>query len=134
MEPAAIEMAEQECLVDREVREARRRREAQRRDRLDQGFVEAFADQIRERYPRSPPGTATRVAEHACTKHSRRIGRTAIAKALDPEAVDLAVRAHVRHELTDYDEYLLGGLERREARELVAPEVARILGDWSASS
>ena len=54
-----------------------------------------------------------------------------MAKALDPEAVDLALRAHIRHELTDYDEHLLGGLERREARELVAPEVARILDDWS---
>ena len=43
-----------------------------------------------------------------------RVGRTAAAKALDPEVVDLAVQAHVRHELTDYDDHLSAGMERRE--------------------
>jgi hypothetical protein len=131
VEPAAIERAEEECLADEDVREQRRLREAMRRERLDEEYVEAFAERVREHYPRCPPGTATRVAEHACRKYSGRIGRTAMAKAFDPEAVTLAVRAHVRHELTDYDEHLLGGTERREARELVASDVARILDDWS---
>jgi hypothetical protein len=48
-----------------------------------------------------------------------------------PKAMVLALQAHVRHQLTDYDEHLLGGMDRREARELVLPEVARILDDWS---
>ncbi len=134
VEPAAIETALEACLADEELREARRRREASRRERLDHEYVGTFADQIREQYPRCPPETATRVAEHACRKHSGRVGRTAMAKALDPDAVDLAVQAHIRHELTGYDAHLLGGLERREARERVRPEVARILDDWSASS
>ena len=76
-------------------------------------------------------GPVLRVAEHACAKYSGRVGRTAMAKAFDPKAVDLAVQAHVRHQHTEYDEHLLDGMERREARELVLPEVARILDDWS---
>jgi hypothetical protein len=54
-----------------------------------------------------------------------------MAKALEPKAVALAVQAHVRHVQTDYDEHLLGGMDRREARERVLPEVAHILDDWS---
>ena len=134
VEPVAIEMALEECLADEEVRDERKRREAQRRERLDRKYVRAFADQIRERYPSCPPETATRVAEHACVKHSGRIGRTATAKAFDPRAVELALQAHIRHQLTEYDEHLLGGVERREARELVGPKVARILDDWSSRS
>lgn len=130
-EPAAIEKAEEECLADQEVREARRRREALRRERLDREFVSAFAEQIRERYPGCPAQTAARVAEHACAKYSGRVGRSAMAKAFDPEAIDLALQAYVRHALTDYDEYLSSGLERHEARALVRPEVHRILEDWS---
>lgn len=133
-EAVAIEKAEEECLADAEAREARRRREALRRERLDRELVSTFADRIRERYPRCPTRTAARVAEHACAKHSGRVGRTAMAKAFDPDAIDLALQAHVRHELTEYDEYLSSGLDRREARALVRAEVARILEGWSGSA
>ncbi len=130
-EPAAIEKAQKECLADADLREARRRREAIRNEQLDQEFVTAFASKIRKRYPKSPSAVETRVAEHACAKYSGRVGRTAAAKALDPETVDLAVQAHVRHELTDYDDHLSAGMERRKARDLVRANVARILREWS---
>ena len=46
------------------------------------------------------------IAEHACLKYSDRIGRTASAKSLAEEAVDLAVIAHIRHTETQYDQLL----------------------------
>jgi hypothetical protein len=78
-EPSAIETAEEECLADAEAREARRRREALRRERLDREYVSTFSERIRERYPRCPTQTSVRVAEHACTKYSGRVGRSAMA-------------------------------------------------------
>jgi len=63
-------------------------------------------------------------------EYSGRVGRSAAAKALDEEAVRLAVTAHVRHAETNYDELLLKGIERRDAREMVYPEVSRILDRW----
>ena len=42
-EPEAIERAEQECLADAEVREARRQRAALRRAELDETYVAVFA-------------------------------------------------------------------------------------------
>jgi hypothetical protein len=58
------------------------------------------------------------------------VGRSAAAKALDEEAVRPAVIAHVRHAETNYDELLLKGIERLDAREKVYPEVSRILDRW----
>jgi hypothetical protein len=49
---------------------------------------------------------ATAIAEQACLKHSGRIGRTAAAKEFAVEAVDMAVRAHIRHEHSAYDALL----------------------------
>jgi len=36
----------------------------------------------------------------------------------------------LRHAETDYDELLLNGIERREARDKVYAKVSRILGRW----
>jgi hypothetical protein len=69
-------------------------------------------------------------AEHACRKYSGRVGRSAAAKTLDQEAVRLAVTAHVRHAETNYDDLLLKGIERREAREKVYQKVIQILDRW----
>ena len=61
------------------------------------------------------------------------------------EAVELAVRAHIRHDHTLYDEYLdekmphAFGREQREeikaeARDRVRDEVNRIKNDWQATT
>jgi hypothetical protein len=42
----------------------------------------------------------------------------------------LAVRAHVRHAHTRYDELLSRGVSRDEARGLVAELVAKCLEQW----
>jgi hypothetical protein len=133
VENEALERAEKECAVDEEARKLARARAAVRRDELDLEYIRSFAGRVREIYPFCPTGRERLIAEHACRKYSGRVGRSAAAKALDQEAVRLAVTAHVRHAETDYDEFLLDGIERREARDKVYSKVSRILDRWGQS-
>jgi len=45
--------------------------------------------------------------------------------------VDLAVRAHVRHAHTNYDELLMAGTDRLDARAQVREKIDRVLAEWS---
>jgi hypothetical protein len=92
--------------------------------------VQGFAARVREVFPSSPKGTERKVAEHACLKYSGRVGRSASAKVFARQAVELAVAAHVRHVHTRYDELLSQGVDRHDARTMVAGEVATILESW----
>src|SRR5210317_165937 len=130
VENEALERAEKECAVDEEARKFARARAAARRDELDLEYIHSFAGRVREMFPFCPTAREGLIAEHACRKYSGRVGRSAAAKALDEEAVRLAVTAHVRHAETDYDELLLNGIERRAARDKVYSKVSRILGRW----
>jgi len=132
VEERALEMAEDECLADADVRARRREREAERRAELDETFVDRFAARIREVFPRLVTGREQKIAEHACLKYSGRIGRSALGKNLDGQAVRLAVIAHIRHNETNYDELLGSGWERSEARRAVAAAVDEILNQWQA--
>lgn len=131
VEEGALARAEQQCLDDAEARARRRRRAAERRAELDQDYVNAFAGRVRELFPTAPEGRERVIAEHACQRYSGRVGRSAAAKALDEQAVRLAVTAHVRHAETEYDVLLAAGMERREARERVVGDVARVLEAWA---
>lgn len=131
VESQALEKAEQECLADSEVRERRRLREAERREELDQKYIQSFAARVRQLYPGCPAGRENIIAEHACLKYSGRVGRAAEAKKLDEEAVRLAVTAHVRHWESAYDDLLASGYDRWEARERVKVDVDRVLDSWS---
>lgn len=126
----ALTRAEQECLADADIRAKQRERAAIRRALLDEKYVAHFAERIRELYPGCPAGQEVVIAEYACLKHSGRIGRSALAKELDPEAIRLAVTAHIRHEETNYDELLAAGWERWEARDQVSSAVEQILAQW----
>jgi hypothetical protein len=129
-EAEAIAQAERECLADEEVRRRRRERNKLRRARLDAEYVAAFAREIRTLYPGCPEDEARGIAEHACLKHSGRIGRTAAAKAFDAEAIHLAVRAWIRHRHTGYDELFFEGWDRSEAREAVETDVSSAALAW----
>ena len=129
----ALEQAEKECLADAEVRTRRREREAERRADLDQQYVACFAARVRELYPHCPAGREMVIAEHACLKYSGRVGRTASAKNLADEAVDLAVIAHIRHAETQYDQLLRRYWDRRDARAGIAEEVRRVRAKWGRS-
>jgi hypothetical protein len=130
----AIRRAEEESLADAELRARRQERAAERRSAEDREFVAAFARAIREHFPSCPVGQEAPIAEHACRKYSGRVGRTAAAKAMSPEAIRLAVIAHIRHVHTNYDE-LLGRLGDRESARLeVIDQVAAVLDRWQAST
>jgi len=131
VEEQALVRAEEECEADADTREARRTRAAERRAELDDAYVGQFAAQIHEIYPGCPAGRDQEIARHACCKYSGRVGRSAAAKRLDDEAVHLAVVAHIRHAETRYDELLMRGYDRYEAREMVHAAVDKVMRQWS---
>jgi hypothetical protein len=130
VQPEAIERAEAECLEDADLREARRLRETEKREELDQVYVQRFAAAVRRDYPNCPAGRETQIAEHACRKYSGRIGRSASAKSFDEGAVKLAVVAHIRHTMTEYDDLLCQGYDRYDARNIIEGKVLDVLLSW----
>jgi hypothetical protein len=131
VDEAALARAEQECLADADARARSRERQAERQVVVDADYRAEFAQHIRELYPRCPIAEAVAISEHACTKYSGRIGRTADAKRFDSQALILAVRAYVRHVHTKYDRLLASGWDRHEARVAVSEEVENTLHRWS---
>jgi len=130
VEGSALDLAEEECLADFEVRAMRREREAARRAGLDSQFVQQFAKKIRELFPRMETGREQMISEHACLKYSGRVGRSDMGRRLDEEAVRLAVVAHIRHRETNYDELLGRGWDRSDARSAVAERIYEVLHCW----
>jgi len=130
VEESALQQAEIDCLADSEIRARRAERERVRREDLDQQYIQAFANRIKELFPNCPSEREQQIAEHACRKYSDRVGRSAAAKNLDEAAVRLAVTAHIRHRETDYDELLGKGWFRHEARAHVRDRVDQISESW----
>ena len=134
VEENALERAETECLADGEIRQFRRMREAERREIMDKEYVKEYAGQIRRCYPRLPSGLEVKIAEHACLKYSGRVGRSAGAKRFDEESITLAVVAHVRHTQTEYDDLLMRGIDRFDARRLVKGKINQMIDEWRETS
>ena len=123
--------AEEECAADAPERAAARARAAIEREEQDREFVTALAGAISQRYPGCPTDEARQIAEHTGRRSSGRVGRSAAGRALDDSAVDLAVRAHIRHAHTNYDELLMRGTERLDARAQVREKINSLLARWS---
>lgn len=130
VEPAALEAAEQQCLGDEQARQRRRDRDRLRRAEQDMALVAATAEHIRRLFPRCPRERAEAIAAHTGQRGSGRVGRTAAGRALADEIVTLAIVASVRHEDTRYDQLLMAGIHRSEARELVRADIDRVLDSW----
>jgi hypothetical protein len=130
VEEEALSRAEQECLADDEARRRRRLREAERRAAQDAEIESAFTREIARLFAGCPPVRAEAIARHAGARGSGRVGRTALGRALDPDAVALAVAAAVRHVDTGYDDLLMSGMSRAEARDRVRSDVQRVLDAW----
>lgn len=130
VEPAALDRAEEECLKDADRRALARERAAERRTVEDAEHEATFAKWMGDLYPHCPRNERAAIARHACVRSSGRVGRSAAARQFDPSAIDLAVRAHVRHEHTPYDELLASGRDRHAARARVVPRVEEILAAW----
>ena len=89
-----------------------------------------MAEEIVRLFPGCPPERAQSIARHASVRGSGRVGRSAAGRALEPQALELAVAAAVRHEDTGYDELLMSGIARETARAQVRGEVAHVLDGW----
>jgi hypothetical protein len=129
VEPSAIEKARSECGAD-EFKRARQQSKNQIvREKKDSEYREAFAKKIRELYPNCPSGQEKVIAVHATEKYSGRVGRAAAAKELSPQAITLAVRAHIRHEFTNYDK-LVKTHFKEDARSAVKDAIDEIESTW----
>jgi hypothetical protein len=109
VEEAALEQAEAACQVDDDV-----------------AFSKRMTAEIERLFPGCPPERALAIARQA----GRRAGGKGAATMLDDEVVVLAVLASVRHEDTPYDELLMAGVPREEARERVRARVERVMTRW----
>jgi hypothetical protein len=70
-------------------------------------------------------------------EHMESIRRAASARHLRhlPPSVSawLAIIAHVRHRLTDYDQLLVEGYDRQSARHFTAGNINAVLTEWRAT-
>lgn len=132
VEQAAVEQAEQQCLSDEEARARRRERDRERREAADEVFQQKLAEEIGRLFPGCPPARAAAIGRHAGARSSGRVGRSAAGQALDPDAVTRAVVASVRHEDTPYDELLMAGVPREEARARIRHDIDVVLDRWRA--
>jgi hypothetical protein len=131
--PAAIERAEAECLADADRRARQRERAAKRREVEDQDYQSAVTEKLKALFPGCPMEEAKQIAAWTCKKYSGRVGRSAAAKGFQSETLRLAVIAHIRHEHTRYDEWLMEYGDRRQAREMACGEIAKVLARWEKS-
>ena len=134
VEEAALEHAEEQCLADEDVRERRRGRDRERRANEDVEFQARMAEEIGRLFPSCPADRAGEIARHAGARGSGRVGRSAAGRALDPDAVTRAVVASVRHADTRYDELLMSGVPRQDARDRVRSDIDRVLDAWRRKS
>jgi hypothetical protein len=131
VEEPALELAEQQCLADEDARRRRRERDRVRRADEDVQLQARFAQEVRRLFPRCPAERAEAIARHAGLRGSGRVGRSAAGRSLDEKAITLAVVASVRHENTDYDDLLMSGVPRQDARDRIRPAIDRFLATWA---
>ena len=130
VEREALSKAEDECLSDEDKRAANRKYAEERRIISDENHVHDFAMEIRRIYPNIPVGSEFEIANHACEKYSGRVGRTAEAKALSQNMIELSVRAFIRHKETNYDLLLMQGEDRQIARKKTQGLALQVEARW----
>ncbi len=130
----AIDEAEASMESDADKRAEQRDRAAVQREKQDEQLVKAMKTEISRQFPDCPSDAALRIAEHTAKRGSGRVGRSAAGRDVDPHAIKLAVIAHIRHEHTPYDQMLMEGVPRREARTQIQDAVAEKLTQWQAGA
>jgi hypothetical protein len=93
---ASARKAETDCLADEPARARRRERDTVRRANVDLKLQQEMAAAISSLYPGCPIGRASEIAQHAATRGSGRVGRSADGHALEHAALQLAVIASIR--------------------------------------
>jgi len=133
IELSAIALAKQECENDKDKRSISNKKAAVKREADDKIYIKEFSIAIKNRYPFCPTNREVEIAQHACLKHSGRVGRTANAKQFDIKMIDLAVEAHIRHAETNYDTQFGKGKGKREIRSNLKYDILKIMGNWRTS-
>jgi hypothetical protein len=134
VEVSALERAEEECQADAQQRAERCRRDDARRREQDRELVAQMTQAILELFPSCPPEEAGTIAAHTAARGSGRVGRTSAGRALEPEALTAAVVAAIRHNHTRYDQLLMRGWNRNDARDTVRDAIDRIIESWRSVS
>ena len=130
VEEQALAIAERQCLSDEDARVRRRERDRKRRASEDGRFQSRLAEETRRLFPGCPTERATAIARHTGLRGSGRVGRSAAGRALDEDAITLAVAASIRHQDTGYDALLMSGMPRDAARDRVRDAIDRALTAW----
>jgi len=130
VEEAALDRAEEECVADAADRLSKRERASRRRVEQDRDLAVRMTEAILALYPVCPPAEARAIAVHTSHRGSGRVGRTAAGRALETEALNAAVIAAVRHRHTRYDQLLMHGYSRRDARDAVHEAINHVLERW----
>ena len=130
VEASALERSEKECQADAQQRAARSRQDEVRRREQDRDLVARMTQAILELLPNCPSEEARAIAAHTATRGSGRVGRTSAGRALEPEALTAAVVAAIRHNHTRYDQLLMRGWNRNDARDAVRDVIERIIESW----
>ncbi len=130
VEEPALEQAEAECLAEAQARQRRRERDAARRADEDLELQAQMAATIARLFPGCPTERTEAIARRAAARGSGRVGRSAAGRALEQQALELAVAASVRHRDTNYDDLLMSGIERHDARARVRDAVQHIMDGW----
>lgn len=139
---AAIAAARAEVAATAGERAASRERSRERRERLEERYQADFDEAVRRLFPSIPERDRLAIVARACEVGSRRVGRCAAAKALDPDPIRLAVRAWIRHAHTEYDAILdragagrafgrASKEARRQARQTIRAAVDRVATAWA---
>ncbi|MBI3855896.1 MAG: DUF2293 domain-containing protein [Planctomycetes bacterium] len=98
----------------------------------DEEYKQRFAAEILRVFPGCPHSEANEIARHACEKYGGRVGRSASAKEFEPKAIELAVRARIRHRFTNYDDLLFEGMTVTDAGAEIRPDLDRVCDQWRA--
>jgi hypothetical protein len=125
-----IEQARESMESDAEKREKQRAAATLRRERDDTELVQSVTIQINRLFPSCPIDDARQIAEHTAERGSGRVGRSEAGRDADAKAVKLAVIAHIRHIHTPYDQMLMEGVPRRDARTKIQSTVQAKLKQW----
>ena len=126
----AVNQAEEECIKDADQRAARREERRARVAQEDEAYARDVEDALSVWYPNCPAEEIQSIAYHTTVRGSGRVGRSSAARELLRDMFKLAVIAHIRHQHTNYDELLMSGVPREEARMSIHNEVSEILRRW----
>ncbi|KAL2182062.1 uncharacterized protein P884DRAFT_282179 [Thermothelomyces heterothallicus CBS 202.75] len=94
----------------------------------DAAIRESFEKALLDLFPKIPKEDLSQILDHSLKKHSRRVGRTG--KVALQDRVKLAVRAHIRHAHTEYDQLLRQGVSRQAARERIWGKLNEVARRW----